>query len=228
MPKISAISQFFKNKITKVIHLAVWIVGTIALYTILQVKLGIAWAIGAINNADVVNEVLVNLSYSYLAALLFYLLTDRIPFLLNRFQLKPVINNLFKDIQTKYLACGKSAFPLLQYNQIEITKDSVTRQFSQTSFNDHCALYDVGMHFTILEYIQRAHQENTKTIGNILQTYKEYIDVEQLDLLEQLRNPEVEGTLVSFSKYSQILDIPREREKLAKLVYRQIEISRQL
>jgi len=226
MPKISTISQF--NKISKVIHIVVWIVGTIALYTILQVKLGIAWTIGAINNADDVNEVLVNLSYSYLAALLFYLLTDRIPFLLNRFQLKPVINNLFKDIQTKYLACGKSPFSLLQYNQIEITKDSVVQQFSQTSFNDHCALYDAGVHLTILEYIQRAHQENTKTIGNILQAYKEYIDVEQLDLLEQLRNPEVGSTLVAFSINSQNLDIPTEREKLAELVYRQIELSRQL
>ena len=228
MFKICTISQFFKNKATKIIHFGVWMVGAIGLYTILQVKLGIGWAIGTINNADAVNEVLVNLSYSYLAALLFFLLTDSIPYLLNRFRLKSVINNMYKDIQAKCLACGKSAFPFDKYDQIVITKNSITQQFSQTSFNTSCALYAAGIHLTILEYIQRAHQENKKTISNILQTYKEYISTEQLDILERMRDPKIESTLIAFSKNSQYLDKPGERVKLAALVYKQIELAHQL
>lgn len=57
----------------------VWALALACLYAILQIKLDFAFWIVNNDRADVYNEIIVNLSYSYLAGFIFFLLTVTLP-----------------------------------------------------------------------------------------------------------------------------------------------------
>ena len=58
----------------KIINLILCLLTLCAGYIILTVGLGWFWTIGSFENADRINQVLLNLSYSYIAGWIFYLL----------------------------------------------------------------------------------------------------------------------------------------------------------
>ena len=58
-------------------------------------------ALGRIDNYDKVNEVLLNLSYSYLAGLVFYLINDGIPSLIRRVRANKHIGKYVCEIQSQ-------------------------------------------------------------------------------------------------------------------------------
>lgn len=65
----------------------------ISTYVIIYVGLGIGWPIGTSDNYERINKVLENLSYSYLAGCLFYLLTTEYSYWNRKQRLKPVMKS---------------------------------------------------------------------------------------------------------------------------------------
>lgn len=65
----------------------------ISVYVILYVGLGIGYPIGVSDNYEQINEVLENLSYSYLAGCIFYILTVTIPAKVRRHKLDSVLHS---------------------------------------------------------------------------------------------------------------------------------------
>lgn len=66
------------------------------LLTIVVIKLD--FFIGTSDYAEIINDMLVNLSYSYIAAYLFYLMTSRLPVVMRKRKLMPVIQNRVEEI----------------------------------------------------------------------------------------------------------------------------------
>lgn len=65
-------------------------------FTIVIIKLN--FYIGTSDYADIINDMLVNLSYSYIAAYLFYLMKSRLPVVIRKRKLMPVIQNRVEEI----------------------------------------------------------------------------------------------------------------------------------
>lgn len=67
----------------------------------LLLHIGILPAIGSIENYEEVNEVLLNLSYSYLAGLVFYLINDGIPSIIRRIRANRHIGKELREVQSQ-------------------------------------------------------------------------------------------------------------------------------
>ena len=78
-----------------------WIVLSVCilcLYAVFQIRLGWFWYIGSVENADAINSIIEGLSYSYIAAYLFYLLTSYVPERRRKMKLYVVINDRLHKI----------------------------------------------------------------------------------------------------------------------------------
>lgn len=64
------------------------------------------------DNYQQVNQVIINLSYSYLAGLIFYLLTSCFPYMIKRNKLKKPIIEKLKAIKGKLEDSAKCVFPV--------------------------------------------------------------------------------------------------------------------
>ena len=63
----------------KIVKYGLLVLTTVCIYIILCIGLGWFWEIGHIENAEKVNSVLINLSYSYMAGFVFFILIEYIP-----------------------------------------------------------------------------------------------------------------------------------------------------
>jgi hypothetical protein len=68
----------------------------VSVFTIVVIKFN--FFIGTSDYAENINDMLVNLSYSYIAAYLFYLMTSRMPVVMRRKKLMPVIQKRIEEI----------------------------------------------------------------------------------------------------------------------------------
>ena len=74
-------------------------------YIILTIGLGWFWTIGSCENADRINQVLLNLSYSYIAGWIFYLLVTYFPEMQRKITLRPAIQLKIEDLRKQINAC---------------------------------------------------------------------------------------------------------------------------
>ena len=108
-----------------------WIVFGICalcLYAVIQIRLGCLWYIGSIEKADAVNSILEGLSYSYIAAYLFYLLTVFLPSKRRRKKLLPMIRERVHDIGVRHIHSILLEFDRgthwgTEYNNIQHTEE---------------------------------------------------------------------------------------------------------
>ena len=71
--------NFLHNKLQYLVIVALWILFALSIIAILN-RIGIVdYFLGFSSNAEKINEVFYNLSYSYLAGLIFYLVNDWVP-----------------------------------------------------------------------------------------------------------------------------------------------------
>ena len=82
-------------------NLILVILTVISFYVILYVGLGFGWPVGTSENYERINKVLENLSYSYLAGCIFYVLTVSVPYRLRRHKLDKVLHSKISIIVGK-------------------------------------------------------------------------------------------------------------------------------
>lgn len=80
------------------INILLIITSAICIYAIGQIGFGWFWTIGSSDNADQINQVFINLSYSYITGVLVYFLTIALPKYNEDRKLKPVIKEKIEDI----------------------------------------------------------------------------------------------------------------------------------
>ena len=90
------------EKITKIV---LWILSLLCLYAIGYIGLGWFWSWGELIDYQRVNSVFLNLSYSYLAGLIFYLLVSYFPYKLRQNKFKPIINSKIEILFRKINSC---------------------------------------------------------------------------------------------------------------------------
>ncbi len=190
----------------------------IAIYCILQVKFDFAFYIGPADNADKINEVIVNLSYSYLAGYVFYILTVKLPYWGTKRKIEKPLKSKLDLVLRKCISSMESIYPQSVHGKIVLEEDSFVEDFKNISYFQECSI--IGMKIPVISYIKAAHEENRKTITEILE-YKSWLSADQISMLEQIRSADLPLviTALSLPGFKEVLDNPTSRETLARSIF---------
>lgn len=218
-----------KDKLLKHSDIWVGVLAVICLYAILQIKFDFAFWLGASKNADAINDVLTNLSYSYLAGFIFYLLTVSLPNWKTKAKLRDALIDKLNLIQSNYHSCIESVLPINDKISKDLTLEKVKEMFKGVSYMAPCRLSQVGQNCTIARYIKLKHEENLVIAAQILD-YKTWLSSESIALIEKLRNSDISNVIIAITLpiATPFLDKEDTREKLAAQVYDLWDLTRDI
>ena len=201
----------------------------ISLYAILQIKFDFAFWICYSAYAQIINEVIVNLSYSYLAAFVFYILTVWIPFKRMKYKVKIPLEKKINSIRSNYKACIDSVLPMSENPKDDVTREEVFMNFRAVSYKNACRFSFYGANESILDFICRNHQYIIHLSGELLE-YKPWLSPDTIANLEEIRNSRLPGfiKMMSNSTFRRLEDEVRMREQLAGFVYGLWDLSKKV
>lgn len=189
------------------------ILTVISVYVIIYVGLGIGWSIGTSDNYERINKVLENLSYSYLAGCIFYILTSTVPNYYKRRKLKPTIQSKLKLILGKLEESKKQAFSFEDYNKTHTNEEYIERM-RNTPLSSMCALEPLVYHGMSIGVVMKRLKELALTeISDILR-YQEYMTEEQVIVVASLTNSPYFDVLKAIGTPK--FDQPDNRVKIAE------------
>lgn len=209
----------------KLIKYVLWLIAIICLYAILHIGLGCFFAIGISDKYLSINQVFINLSYSYIAGVIFYLLTIRLPYRQRLNKLKLPISKKIRAIHGKIIDSAKCLYPMEEWNQIIFSENNLKQRFMNISINSQSAYSIAGINRTIIAHLI-AQRNDIRILIKDLLGYKEYLSNEQLSIIEDINESDYFCLLNAFS--ITIMDNPSVRENLASELYKQIIISNKL
>jgi len=211
--------QRIKDIVFDYVGCIVSISALIAIYCILQVKLNFAFYIGCAHNADKINEVIVNLSYSYLAGYVFYILTVKIPYWATRRKIEQPVKSKLGLVLRKCMSSLECIYPQSAHGKIVFDEESFVEDFKKISYFQECSI--IGMNIPVIAYVKAAHEENRKTITEILE-YKGWLSADRISMLEQIRSSELPMVITALylPDFKDVLDNPTSRETLARCIYK--------
>ena len=219
--------QKIKNLLFDGIDYIVSISAIIAIYSILQVKFDFAFYIGAADNADKINEVIVNLSYSYLAGYVFYILTVKLPFWGVKKKVEKPLKSKLELVLRKCTSSLECIYPQATHGRVNLEEERFVEDFKKASYFQECSI--IGMKIPVIAYIKAAHEENRKTITEILE-YKDWLSPDKISKLEQIRSSDLPMVITALylPDLKDILDNPTSRETLAHCVYRLYVLAKEI
>ncbi|NDV77850.1 hypothetical protein [Dysgonomonas sp. 511] len=161
----------------------------ISLYIIFTIELDIQiLKFGALENADKINKILINISYSYFAGLVFYLLVTYIPYYEKRKKAEYAIAYFIDMIYHKsfapfsYLNNGCET-PNINYKMLDVEtlKNILSNKTLSSHVNNDPKLKTI--HSALL-----VNRKETKEIIIDLFAYMEFLTGDQIQLLSKLAN----------------------------------------
>lgn len=213
------------------INITISVITLLALIIILVIGLDIqSLKLGSFTNAQNINSILINLSYSYIAGAFFYFLVTTIPFYLRKRKINLVIkdriNIISKGTQTIIFAYDPSSINLT-IEQIENVN------LDRNNENDLLNLFKRSTIFDISNVAKQVLPEtNTKILFTINQSlqiidkaidetlnYLDYLSEEQIILLNNIKNSAFKNTVSSSTDnkfYKYMFNQPQVVDTLAK------------
>lgn len=175
-------------------------IALICLYAIFQIKFNFAFWMGYSEKADAWNEIITNLSYSYLAGFIFYLLTVTLPHKKMKGKVKVALDSKLNMIRSNYKACVESVYHPLKAMSLDITKDEAIANFKEVSFYQKCKMgYFQDKDISVVDYIRRKHQENVIRAAELLE-YKPWLSSETVAQIEEIRNSNLPAVIISLTQ----------------------------
>ena len=203
------------------------IITIVCLYAIGYIGLDLFAPLGSVENPERINTVLINLSYSYIAGLIFYLLTTSLPRYVFIHKMRKPLQSKAKTMLGKIDDSAKCAFPMLSWNSLSITEDSLKNQFSSVPLCTTPCAYDItgAPSISIIDHQKNQRKEILQIAKDILE-YKEYLTPKQLELIEKIREANYFPLLNAFA--IPIFDQPKNREALAIELYKALQYANEL
>lgn len=213
----------------KLISVIIIIITLLCIYSIGYIELDWFLHIGVSENYYKINKVILNLSYSYLAGLIFYVLTSYCPYIVKRNKMRVTISEKIKRIIGRLNESAKSVFPIQEYNNLNLTEDNLVQQFSSVSISMHCNnTYAYCVYkMSVLNYLKSQRDNIIKIIDGIL-VYKEYLSANQLKTIENIKDCNYFTLLNAFSLSIPGIDNASGREILAKELFKVIQQTEKL
>lgn len=175
-------------------------IALICLYAIFQIKFNFAFWMGYSEKADAWNEIITNLSYSYLAGFIFYLLTVTLPHKKMKGKVKVALDSKLNMIRSNYKACVESVYHPLKAMSLDITKDEAIANFKEVSFYQKCKMgYFQDKDISVVDYIRLKHQENVIRAAELLE-YKPWLSSETVAQIEEIRISNLPAVIISLTQ----------------------------
>lgn len=163
------------------------------------------------------NEVILNLSYSYITGYLVYILTVYYPHHRIKKKVKPIIERKYNIINGKLLDSIRCVFPMTEWNSLVLTKELFQNQFGKHSLSDNCSYGMTNIKRSIINHLI-GQRENIEEIVKEILEYRNFISDESLLLLESIRESDYFFALNAFCQIK-LLDAEEERKKLAEMLF---------
>lgn len=184
-----------------------WIVFAICvfcLYAVIQIRLGWFWNIGYNDNPEAVNSIIEGLSYSYIAAYLFYLLTSFLPAKRRKKMLSPIIRERVQRIGTKnihsiLLEFGRQTGLNYDYRNTEHTA-AILKSKDWDVIVPLIKQYN-GITITYFRYTVAQSKAIRERVADIIIRYKEVLTEEELVALEDFSDMSFFSTVESLSAF---------------------------
>lgn len=187
------------------IHLALYLLLLLCVWAIFAIQLKIPHL--SINvdwtqeRCDNLNQLYINLSYSFLAGFVFYLLTIYFPQKRERKRLEPVIKKkvleIRKDLRNILLEFSRGT-DIQKYMEIENARKVLMSKNWTDIMPMYQKLYNANISY--ISFISEEGKIMKKKINDFIQSYQPYITAKQLCLLEELSNMIIFSTAHQFSK----------------------------
>lgn len=173
----------------RVINGCLVILTLLCLYAIANIKLGCFWSIGIAENYVEINEIIINLSYSYIAGIVVYLLTIVLPVYFEKKRLQPIINEKIGDIGIM-LTNMMVGFPAATaINSPDISDiDGCKKLLKSADWNTNNLLPIYGRNNKLCQTFYFDFENIQTEIANFILCYKPQLTTTQLLYLEKIRN----------------------------------------
>lgn len=172
----------------RIVNIILLTTGMISLYIILCIGIGWFWTIGSFENAEKINQVLINLSYSYFAGLFFFLLVTQLPHIYKKKKFKPVIDEKITNLSNQIFACIQTFEREEIAQNINITKDelSVILNNNEMYANSFYAIV-AGYQMNNFQFLVSTREQILDILHSI-KDYKEYLGDEQIVYIEKIND----------------------------------------
>ena len=176
----------------------------ICLYAVIQIRLGWFWNIGYAENASAINSIIEGLSYSYIAAYLFYILTSFLPAKKRKKMLTPIIRERVhrigkKNIQSILLEFGRKSGLDYDYRKTANTA-AVLKSKNWDDIVPLIRQYN-GISISYFRYVVAHSKAIKERVADIIIRYKEVLTEEELVVLEDFSEMSFFSTVESLSSY---------------------------
>ena len=161
------------------------------LYIIVQVKFEIAPFLVYSVHAEAINEILVNLSFSYIAAYIFYQLTSRLLLKIRNRKIRPVIQKRVEEIGRRsiyyvLLEFSRDSPYSADYKHIDNTAKVLE---SKLWTNEMPVMQrQFGIRIDYLNYVRHQCDDLKERVFELVNIYKYEMTVEQIIALEEMRD----------------------------------------
>lgn len=174
------------------INIVLGLITLLCINIIIIVGLDISFLkIGEFDNSTLINTILINLSYSFVAGALFYFLVTQLPYIIERKKNKPIIVDIINNI-SKQLNINIETFDTNEIPNIIETVDknylisliNNSELFAVSNLSQRIAPgTQTSNHFIIEQTI-----ENIQEYIQTLKEYKEYLSTEQLSIINKIKH----------------------------------------
>lgn len=164
------------------------LVASCCFYAVFQIKLGWFWSIGSINNADGVNSIIENLSYSFIAAYIFYLLTIVLSRFSRKLKLTPIIRTSVKKIGEKEIRSVLGQFAQGKNMKVDYHDTEQTAEIlSSKNWDSEIPIYKQyeGISLSYFRYLNFSSRQIKDRVSLVISRYKDDITDDQLVALEE-------------------------------------------
>lgn len=159
----------------------------VCVFTIAVIKQN--FYIGTSGYVEIINDMLINLSYSYIAAYLFYLMTSRLPVVMRKRKLMPVIQNRIEEIGRRsiyyvLLEFSRDSKFNADYKHIDGTENVLASKI----WTDEMPTVhrQFGIRINYLNYVRHQCDDLKERVAVVLDRYKGEMTEEQVTALEEM------------------------------------------
>ena len=176
---IKRIFNFLKRrygyKALEVVEYIKWIVALCSVFAIVTIQLTEWRPLGSASRHEAINEIILNLSYSYLAAIFFHIVMEYIPGLHRKRIFRRQIECAFAEIKTCIGQCVRGVY---MYDFRPLSQNSVSRRRFVREFCEK----DLSTPCDYLNLLDKNIIKISTQIGFLL-TLKEYLTDQELNIL---------------------------------------------
>lgn len=183
-----------------VLQSSIHILAVVSLYIIMTVGFGWFWKIGVCENSEKINNVLINLSYSFLTGYLVFVGTVLFPAKCRSKKIRYIVAERLRSISDNRLnPCLRIFVPMQNYNDSFSDQDYIRLYENENILGQSFFSSMVNNNKTVLEVLCIYCDSIKQGVNEIIKDYGQDLSVDLLKWLEEIKKDNVFKTVKGYS-----------------------------